>query len=253
MTEENKKSENEEKQPQSSEKDESQSDLKSLQEKIAKLEEENKRIREEKLESKTSPSQFQKMQEERKRQREAKILNTQLPKNVRLSKDQMEEMSTKDIIAYIDRAAENVYKSVTRDKVLPMYNMSKEQAAQSKLSNLDKVYPDWQKFGQTMERIALADENDDEIQVLRMAMVKEGDWDALEKLKQNLEGKKEEPKVEKPKEEKPKEEKKQREYVTGIGEKPTVSIGNVKAPSKPMNSREAAKKAFEQVFENQGG
>lgn len=239
---------------------EAKSDIEILSEKIKKLEEENKRIREEKLDSRTSPSYFEQMREEKRKQREAKILNTAPPKPARPTREQLEQMSPADLVDYVDHVTQQMYQTITTEKIYPLVEQSKEDNAQAQLKHLDSVYPKWEKYIPVMTEISKAQPNAKAADVLKMAMAKTGDYDALRDLSESLGEVKGKTKPKGATETMANQESKDiidktakqevRRPVSGAGEKPTVSIGNVKTPGKPMKANEAARKAYEQVFEN---
>lgn len=161
----------------------------------------------------------------------------------------MEQMTVPDIIDYVNRKAQQLYSQVTTDKIAPMLAMTQDSTTQAQLKELDKLDPDWYDYLDDMTPIARADQRLTATEVYMMALSKNSKWDKLQEIRDKLE---EKPKTAKPKENNimPKEqetEEQPRKPVTG-GEKPTVSVGKVKAPQKAMSNRDAARKAYEDAI-----
>jgi len=158
-------------------------------------------------------------------------------------------MTVPDIIDYVNRTAQRVYSRVTTDKIAPMVAMTQDSTTQAQLKELDKLDPDWYDFIDDMTPIARADQRLSASEVYMMALSKNNRWDKLQMIREKLEGKPKaagKEKTDMPKEQ-VEEQTETRRPIIG-GEKPTVSVGKVKAPQKAMSNRDAARKAYEDAL-----
>jgi hypothetical protein len=257
MTEENKPSEQELKQPQPDDTGKEKSEIAELRKELDELKKENKRIRREELETRTDPGYIKRAQEDRRKQREARILNQQLPRGKRLTAEQMENMSNADIIAYMEQKDAELARYIQENKINPLVEQTQEESLQAGLRELNKIDKDWVELQPHMLPIARANPDLSPLQVYTAALASAEQWDRLDDVRQKMRAGKESKKEvsDMPKE---KTENKPKDVSTGGkpqvagGEKPSTSVTGIKPPSKPMTAKEAATKAYEEVFEKQG-
>ena len=233
------------------------SELEEVRKELASVREELKRTREEKLDQRTDPNYIKKVSEDRRKQREAKILNQRLPQGRRLTKEQMEDMSNADIIALIEQRSAEVYNSIQQDKINPIYEQTQDDKLQSGLKQLNDIDKDWVDCQEEMLPIARAQPDLPPVEVYMAALAMKKDWKRLDAVREKLSPKpkdktEEKGKMETEKETTPKDVSAGGRPNIAGGEKPSASVTSIKPPSKPMTSKEAATKAYEQVFENQG-
>lgn len=243
-------SEQETKQPQSDDQAKELSDLDVMKEEIKKLKEENKRIRKEELDTRTDPNYIKRVQDDKKKQREARILQQRLPVGKQLTRDQMEGMSNEDIISYVNTSLAQMSQSIQRDKIDPLYESQTEGILEEGLKELNGIDKDWVDLQAEMLPIARANSNLSPVQVYTAALAASGQFDRLDKVraKMNPPSKEEE---EMPREKEATKETPNRPPIVG-GEKPSTSVTGIKPPQKRMTAKEAATKAYEEVFEKQG-
>jgi hypothetical protein len=254
MTTENQTSQaNQSDQPASGDQDSKQpSEVELLKQENEKLKLDNERIRKEQLEKKTSSSYLRDRQAKQRQQREAVLNNRRLPPGKQLTDEQMSQMSAKEIIEHVNRENQKTFAAVS-DKIDIVRQMKEEEDTHSQLERLGSKVPFWKNYLDDMEQIAVENPTLNAEQVLKLAVIQEGDEDRIVEVASLLSGKKR--KTAKPKEEPtmPKEKEQpsegRRPVVSG-GEKPTASVGKVTTPQKAMTPREAARAAYEEQRNN---
>ena len=255
MTTENQTSQaNQSDQPTSSDQDKQPSEMEILKQENEKLKQDNERIRKDQLEKKTSSSYLRDRQAKQRQQREAVLNNRRLPPSKQLTDEQMSQMSAKEIITHNNSENQKTFNAVS-EKIDIVRQMKDEEDTQSQLARLGSKVSFWKDYLDDMEPIAVSNPTLNAEQVLKLAVIQEGDEERIIEVASLLSGKKR--KAAKPKEEpimpKEKEQPEERTPVVSGGEKPTTSVGKVTTPQKAMSNREAARAAYEEQRNNPGG
>jgi hypothetical protein len=170
----------------------------------------------------------------------------------------MENMSNADIIAYIDQSNANLARHIQEDKINPLVEQTQEETLQTGLRELNEIDKDWIELQPHMLPIARANPDLSPLQVYTAALASAEKWDKLDDVRKKMQSGKDTKSKEVSDMPKEKEETKSKEVSTGGrpavtgGERPSTSVTGIKPPSKPMTAKEAATKAYEEVFEKQG-